>query len=162
MRRLLVSVALAGCMSSAPYKPKTVKAESGVTDADLYASTIRIFDDMGLDTREKDKDAGIVASKYTQAGTIMTQRILHAWRVRIEEGTVRISIDCTMTENGVSFYDCTSEGREEKWVAAQPELSRKILQDATERSKKRRAKEAADAEAAAKDRPPAPAAPPTP
>lgn len=148
MRRpvlLLLAVACVGCFTATErYKAKSFTVrDDAVTDADLYAATIRVLDDMGLGTRDKDKDAGIVVSDFAPAGPQGLATMFHAWRIRIEEGKVRIDIDCALHDRSLGTQSC-GPGRAEEWVRLVPELAQKISDDAWSRAQKRRAREAAD------------------
>lgn len=162
MRRLvglLAVAALAGCFppprtGGRPYTAKAHHASAGVTDSDLYASTLRIFDDVGLELREKDKDSGIITTKFVKLGSAegdATYLIYHAWHVRIEEGSLWIGIDCMMThyetmapESGP--FPCDGRTRRQAWIEMADELAAKITADAERRAAKRKAREVEAAE----------------
>jgi hypothetical protein len=139
-----------GCFSGSAYRPERTRAPEDVSDADLYASTIRVLDDMGLGIRMKDKDAGIVASDFVDAGSIGFGSVFHAWRVRIEEGELRVEIECMIAAPSHVPSPCgAGSKRSDEWIAAAPVFAEKIVADAGRRAQRRREREAADDAAAA-------------
>lgn len=121
------------------YEAGVSRAVAGVTDDDIYAATVRIFADDGFSFIDKDKDAGIVTTSYREAGMeggLSTTRVAHAWRARIEEGTLRLEIGCqALGSNGP--YPCSFSERNADWVAAEPRYRQRIMDEAERRSRKR-------------------------
>lgn len=158
-RAAMVVMALAGCFGpprtgGRPYTARAHHASAGVTDADLYASTLRIFDDAGLELREKDKDSGIITTKFVQIGSAegdATYLIYHAWHVRIEEGSLWVGIDCMMTHYETMAPEsgplpCDGRTRRQAWIDQADDLAAKINADAETRAVKRKSRESAASE----------------
>lgn len=128
------------------YHPKVSEAEPGIADEDIYAATIRVLADDGYEFEDKDKEAGIVTTKPVSAGMaggLSTDTVLHSWRARIEEGTLRLEIGCGMETSNGRRYPCAGPSADERkadWVANEPRLRKRIMDEAHRRAAKRKAR----------------------
>ena len=127
-------LSLASATKSA-YRAPDAPAPSGVSDADLYAATIRVFTDRGFGLRDKDVDAGMVSTEFVQVDNTLGFITLHSWRAVIAEGTLRLAIDCEMHHEG--RIDGCGESRVDDWIKTEPVLRQEIFDEAERRAKSR-------------------------
>ena len=136
MKRLAL-ILLVGCGTTTtgkPYQAIPHQAPPDVTDEQLYTATLRVFQDLGAELRDKDKDTGTVITKYTKAGYgggLSTDKVLHAWRVVIREGKVRIDIGCVLVDVGSGRETgCVGNERQLEWIERVPVLRDAIFAEA--------------------------------
>lgn len=144
----LVVVSLACLASARParhaYVSTRQRAPAGVIDEDLYAATVRVFTDRGWSLRDKDAVAGMVTTEWVivddhadeNAFLKNNARTLHAWRAIIDEGVLRLMLDCNRQDNH-GRRDCDGPERVESWVQMEPGLRAEIFRVATSRARKR-------------------------
>lgn len=127
-------ISLASATQSA-YKAPDAPAPPGVSDADLYAATVRVFTDRGYELRDKDADAGVVSTAFVEVDNTLDFHTLHSWRAVIAEGTLRLAIDCEKRHEG--RIDGCGESRVDDWIKDEPVLRQEIFDEAARRAKKR-------------------------
>lgn len=141
--RVIVMMAVlvaGGCAASLPpYAPRTHVAPAGVTDADLYAASVRVLMDRGWSLRDKDADAGMVATEWINVGLVPFVGVhYHSWRAVIANGQLRLAIDCELARDG-HRYNCDGNGRNATFAQDAPALRVEIFRAAIERARKRAA-----------------------
>lgn len=143
MKQLVMLVVfLVGCgwTRVLAYKPLTINPQQGVTDADLYKASVRVFSDEGLSFRTQDRDSGVLASQWVTV-QFGVEQAHHSWRVTIMDGEARIGIDCEVPTPATPFAaggwtDC-QDRRNPDWIAKAQTYSDRIATEARSIASKR-------------------------
>lgn len=135
MKRWVLLAFLVACSwtKAVAYKPVTVDPQQGVTDADLYKASVRVFSDDGLSFRIQDRDSGVLATQWIHV-PYGVDGAHHSWRVMVTDGEARIGIDCETPTPATPFTpggwtDCGTN-RNPDWVAKAPTISGRIASEA--------------------------------
>ena len=152
---VLALAALLSLASAAPastYVPLQVAAPPEVTDADLYAASVRVFTDRyGLSY--SDAAAGVVIGGWMEVDSSLdiddnpddNWQIQHAWRAVVGENTLQLAIDCQYVDTRETRR-CYGDDRVDSFVSGEARLRHAIFAEAQRRAAWRLKQEAAAAE----------------
>jgi hypothetical protein len=132
-----VVASIASAKPQKAYRTTSRTAPKGVTDADLYAATVRVLSRNGYNIDDKDADAGVVTTELQIVDRMGDTSILHSWRVTISEGEIELDIDCEV--RSINGRNACSGDRQRvaEFAALGPPLSSAILAEARRRAAKR-------------------------
>jgi hypothetical protein len=158
---LALAALLGGVGCATPTQAFAVTAVPGpaeANDSDLYAATVRVLSDRDYTLSVNDPVAGVVQTRFVEAGRSATGNpIYQSWHAVVEQGSLRLTIDCEEREPEGNFY-CDEGVRSADWVAAAPNLRAEIFDAAARRAAYRKT-HGSNAVAGAAPAAPAPAVP---